>query len=124
MVLGELEAHGQRQGKLPAHLRRYKAISEGVLAMCKSLLCCGTTMQSTKDGTTRATVQHGKPLTARRQSVSLHPLSQGIRQRRGRHSWKRLPTGRLLQRFLWLGAGEGCSQVTLSKQLIKGQTDR
>jgi hypothetical protein len=48
MVLGELEANGQRQGKLPAHLRCDNAIPEGVLAMCNSLLCCGTTMQSTK----------------------------------------------------------------------------
>jgi hypothetical protein len=44
MVLGELEANGQRQGKLPpprlGNPRR--------LAMCKSLLCCGTTMQSTR----------------------------------------------------------------------------
>jgi hypothetical protein len=47
MVLGELEANRQRQGKLPAHRRRHKAISEGVLAMFKSLLCVRATMKTT-----------------------------------------------------------------------------
>jgi hypothetical protein len=36
VVLRELGANVHRQGKLPAHLHRYKAIPEGVLAMYES----------------------------------------------------------------------------------------
>jgi hypothetical protein len=61
-------------------------------------VCCVAEPQckAQRHGAARATVQPGKPLTARRQSASLHLISQGIRQRRGRHSWKRSiahPTG-------------------------------
>jgi hypothetical protein len=61
-------------------------------------VCCVAEPQckAQRHGTARATVQTGKPLTARRQNASLHLLSQGIYQRRGRHSWKRNTAGRKL----------------------------